>query len=533
VLGLRTDPRPDPKSDPMGYAVLMFIKSNLMLVTMHGPTTPTLRLDGSKPLTIGRNEESDMPLPSGATVSREHAHLKRYDVQDGDMWKIHDNGSRHGTFLNGVKLKPEYGVAIRAGDMITIEPFTFQVVDMNDNLKYTQTQDDSRALDGVSITRIEKTMGGAGLAQERLAALLECSRAIHASETAETMAQALATAANAGTAFSNVAVVRPVGSDGRVELLAASGDIAEDGSLNLSQSLLSAAMEGEPVQFKKTEVVEEQAASILQYSIEEALCIPIKIGQSVVGCIYADNRDGQVGFGTVDDDIEFCTGLAEFAALAMSNLMRMDIERRHAEERQGLLLGTVAALVSAIDAKDTYTRGHSERVAWLSRALAEQIGLDADTLEEVHICGLVHDIGKIGIPEAVLRKPSKLTDEEFDIIKTHPAIGEKILKDVPQLRVALPGVRSHHERWDGNGYPDGTKEEETPLFGRILGVADAFDAMCSSRAYRQALDRNKVLGEITECAGKQFDPELAKSFSDIDFTTYDEMIARHTAQDSI
>jgi HD-GYP domain-containing protein (c-di-GMP phosphodiesterase class II) len=97
----------------------------------------------------------------------------------------------------------------------------------------------------------------------------------------------------------------------------------------------------------------------------------------------------------------------------------------------------------------------------------------------------------------------------------------------------LPGVRSHHERWDGNGYPDGTKQEETPLFGRILGVADAFDAMCSSRAYRQALDRNEVLGEITECAGKQFDPELAKSFLDIDFTTYDEMIARHTTQESI
>ncbi|MEE2912781.1 MAG: HD domain-containing phosphohydrolase, partial [Planctomycetota bacterium] len=229
-------------------------------------------------------------------------------------------------------------------------------------------------------------------------------------------------------------------------------------------------MEGEPVQFKKTGVIEEQAASILQYSIEEALCIPIKIGNSVVGCIYADNRDGQSNIGTVDDDIEFCTGLAEFAALAMSNLMRMDIERRHSEERQGLLLGTVAALVSAIDAKDTYTRGHSERVAWLSRALAEQIGLDLDTIEEVHICGLVHDIGKIGIPESVLRKPSKLTDEEFEIIKTHPAIGEKILRDVPQLKAALPGVRSHHERWDGAGYPDGTKEEATPLFGRILGV---------------------------------------------------------------
>ena len=170
----------------MGYAVRMFIKSNLMLVTMHGPATPTLRLDGNKPLTIGRGEDNDMSLPLGATVSSEHAQLKRYDIQDGDIWKIQDTGSRHGTFLNGVKLKPDYGVAIRAGDMITMEPFTFQVVDLNDNLKYAQTFDDSQSMDGVSITRINKTMGGAGLAQERLAALLECSRSIHASETAET-----------------------------------------------------------------------------------------------------------------------------------------------------------------------------------------------------------------------------------------------------------------------------------------------------------------------------------------------------------
>ena len=511
----------------------MFIKSNLILETMHGPEPLTLRLVGDGPMTIGRSEDNDLVLATGATVSREHAQLKRYDTQDGDTWKLHDNGSRHGTFLNGVKLKAGYGVSIRAGDMITIEPFTFQVVDLNDDRKYAQTLDDVRTMDGVTITRIEQTMGGAGLAQERLAALLECSRSIHAAESDEAMASALATAVNAGTAFNNVAIVRPVGGEGRVELLAASGLIAEEGSLNLSRSLLSAAMEGEPVRFKKTEVLKEQAESILQYSIEEALCIPIKIGQSVAGCIYVDNRDGQVGGGTIDDDIEFCTGLAEIAALAMSNLMRMDIERRHSEERQGLLLGTVSALVSAIDAKDTYTRGHSERVAWLSRALGTAMNLDYDTLEELHICGLVHDIGKIGIPESILRKPSRLTDEEFESIKAHPAIGEKILKDVPQLKATLPGVRSHHERWDGKGYPDGTKKEDTPLFGRILGVADAFDAMCSSRAYRQALDRNEVLNEITEYAGKQFDPTLAKAFLEIDFTQYDEMIAQHTSQESI
>jgi len=213
--------------------------------------------------------------------------------------------------------------------------------------------------------------------------------------------------------------------------------------------------------------------------------------------------------------------------------MRVDIERRHAEERQGLLLGTVGALVAAIDAKDTYTQGHSVRVAWLSKTLAEAVGVQVTTLEEIHICGLVHDIGKIGIPEAILRKAGKLTDDEYDRIKQHPVIGEKILAGVPQLCTVLPGVRSHHERWDGRGYPDGTKEKDTPFFGRLLGVADAFDAMCSSRAYREGLDRGEVLEEVQKCSGSQFDPELVEVFLTLDFSEYDQMIAKHTSQNPL
>jgi HD-GYP domain-containing protein (c-di-GMP phosphodiesterase class II) len=345
------------------------------------------------------------------------------------------------------------------------------------------------------------------------------------------MAEALATAASVATAFSNVAVIRPVGGN-RIEILAAKGRIALEGSPNMSRSLLDAAMEGEPVRFQKAEIVDAQAQSIMQYSIEEALCIPIIIGTSVAGCIYLDNRDGQAKGQSVDDDVEFCTGLAEIASLAMSNLMRVDIERRHTEERHGFLLGTVSALVSAIDAKDTYTCGHSERVAWLSKELAKLMNLDDTIIEQVHICGLVHDIGKIGIPETILQKPGKLTDEEFDRIRAHPVIGENILKDVPQLQPVLPGVRSHHERWDGKGYPDGSSGEETPLFGRILGVADAFDAMCSSRAYRDGLNRSEVLDELTACAGQQFDPKLVQAFLKINFIHYDVMIDFHVSQSS-
>jgi HD-GYP domain-containing protein (c-di-GMP phosphodiesterase class II) len=296
--------------------------------------------------------------------------------------------------------------------------------------------------------------------------------------------------------------------------------------------LLDAALEGEPVRYQKAQMIDEQAQSIMHHNIDEAVCIPIKLSSTVVGCIYIDNRDGQKSGTSSEEDIEFCKALAEIASLAISNLKRIDIELRHSEERHTFLLGTVSALVSAIDAKDTYTCGHSERVAWLSKELAKKLELDAVAVEQIHICGLVHDIGKIGIPESILRKPGKLTDEEFEQIRAHPVIGENILKDVAQLKPVLPGVRSHHERWDGKGYPDGTQGEDTPLFGRILGVADAFDAMCSSRAYRQKLNREEVLDEVTACSGAQFDPNIAKLFLTIDFIHYDVMIDFHVSQTS-
>ena len=504
----------------------MAITTNLVLETLHGPEAHSVELQGDGPMTIGRGQENSLPLPTGATE------ITKHESESGIIWKLHDLGSRHGTFLNGIKLKPTQHVRLRAGDLVGIEPFTFQVVDHNEDNRFTETFDDARTVGGTSILRIDRTQGGIALAQERLQALLECSRTIHTAENENDMAESLANAANAGTAFSNVAVIRPVGGQ-RIEILAAKGRIALEGSPNISRSLLDAAMEGEPVRFKKSEVAEDQAQSIMQYSIEEALCIPILIGAAVAGCIYLDNRDGQSRGQSVDEDIEFATGLADIASLAMSNLMRIDIERRHTEERHSFLLGTVSALVSAIDAKDTYTCGHSERVAWLSKELATAMNLDHDTIEEIHICGLVHDIGKIGISESILQKPGKLTDEEFEQIRAHPEIGENILREVPQLKPVLPGVRSHHERWDGKGYPDGTEGEHTPLFGRILGVADAFDAMCSSRAYRDGLNRAEVLDEMTACSGSQFDPKLVQAFLTIDFIHYDVMVDFHISQASI
>ncbi|MEX2217355.1 MAG: HD-GYP domain-containing protein [Phycisphaerales bacterium] len=199
-------------------------------------------------------------------------------------------------------------------------------------------------------------------------------------------------------------------------------------------------------------------------------------------------------------------------------------------QQQSMFMGTLRSLTAAIDAKDRYTCGHSERVAFMAAQLARAAGLGDAQAEQVHICGLVHDVGKIGVPEAVLSKPGRLTDEEFALIKLHPEIGHRIIRDIPMLEDVLPGVLYHHERWDGRGYPHGVKGAEIPLFARLLALADTFDAMSSTRSYRAAMPRPHVLAEIEKNAGAQFDPDLARRFVLLDFAEYDRIVARHARE---
>jgi HD-GYP domain-containing protein (c-di-GMP phosphodiesterase class II) len=199
------------------------------------------------------------------------------------------------------------------------------------------------------------------------------------------------------------------------------------------------------------------------------------------------------------------------------------------EDQHNLFMGTVQALTAAIDAKDRYTFGHSERVAHLASALALQTGMSRVQAERVRIAGLVHDVGKIGVPEAVLCKSGKLSAQEYEAIKKHPEIGHTILRDISLLGDVLPGVLHHHERFDGKGYPHGLVGETIPYMARLLAVADTFDAMSSTRSYRAAMPRARVLDEIEQCAGSQFDPALARAFLALDLTEYDRIVARHAS----
>lgn len=189
--------------------------------------------------------------------------------------------------------------------------------------------------------------------------------------------------------------------------------------------------------------------------------------------------------------------------------LRFASVRKRQEEIQKLSMQVTSALAQTIDAKDKYTKGHSNRVAKYSRMLAAELGESEKTQEEIYYAALLHDIGKIGIPIAIINKPDKLTDEEYEIIKTHPVIGSDILKSISSMPEIAIGARSHHERYDGKGYPDGLAGENIPWIARIIGVADAYDAMTSNRSYRRYLPQEKVKEEIIRCRGMQFDPAVA------------------------
>lgn len=188
--------------------------------------------------------------------------------------------------------------------------------------------------------------------------------------------------------------------------------------------------------------------------------------------------------------------------------LHAEVERK-TQEIEGLSLHVVHSLADAIDAKDAYTKGHSGRVADYSREIAKRFGYSAERQEEIYMMGLLHDVGKIGVPDEVINKPGKLTDEEFAKIKTHPGRGARILENIKEMPKLATGARWHHERYDGRGYPDGLAGENIPEEARIIAVADAYDAMTSHRSYRDVIPQEVVKGEFEKGSGTQFDPRFA------------------------
>ena len=267
--------------------------------------------------------------------------------------------------------------------------------------------------------------------------------------------------------------------------------------------------------------VKQQLAQVL-YQMEllnAVVCIPSYFSDKLLGLLLLGDKENGKTF--IDEELDFFVALSSNVAMAIRNAqlfreLEYELDRKHQ-----LFIRTTVALAAAIEAKDHYTHGHTNRVTNLSIQIAQRMGIkakknfDGKFMENLHISSLLHDIGKIGVPEHILNKRSSLTVGERNRINEHPMIGVNILKSIKELEGAVSGVKYHHERFDGQGYPEGLKGDQIPLIASIITVADSFDAMNTDRPYRLALNKAEAINEIKHLSGRQFSPQITDVFLEL------------------
>ena len=235
------------------------------------------------------------------------------------------------------------------------------------------------------------------------------------------------------------------------------------------------------------------------YTTHSWLSLPLLIGQEVFGVINLTDKNDCTDF-TIEDEHIMQT-LSEKAGTKLENMALY-------EGIYANLIDTLTSLVTTIEAKDPYTREHSQRVTEYSMLLGQFLNLPDEEIEMLDFAGMLHDIGKIGVRDGILSKPGRLTVDEYHMVKQHPIVGERIVQPLGLVKSELAIIRHHHERYDGSGYPDGLAGEEIPILARIVAVTDAFDAMTTTRSYRKSLSVDRAVSEMTRCAGTQFDPRV-------------------------
>jgi len=258
----------------------------------------------------------------------------------------------------------------------------------------------------------------------------------------------------------------------------------------------------------------EDQVSVAAYQLRSIMCAPLKIKDDLIGVLYVDNR-ARTGLFQ-DSDLELISAFANQAAVAIDNADLFDDLQRSNRDLERAYQATLEGWVKALDLRDKETEGHTQRVTILTERLARSMGVDGDALIHITRGALLHDIGKMGIPDSILLKPGELTDEERTVIKQHPIYAYEMLKPIEFLRPAIDIPYCHHEKWDGSGYPRGLKGMEIPFAARIFPVIDVWDALVSNRPYRKALPHEEVRQRIQADSGKHFDPHVVRAFLEME-----------------
>ena len=284
------------------------------------------------------------------------------------------------------------------------------------------------------------------------------------------------------------------------------GDKVKEIRLKMGEGIAGwVAERGEPLlirDVKKDPRFYKSADKKTDFITRDMICVPVKVKDKIIGVLQAINK--KQGIFT-EDDLKLFKLFSNQVAIALDNA-------RLYEEIRETFFATAGALAEAIEKRDPYTGGHTKRVVDYSLAAAKYLSLSPNEIERLKLSAILHDIGKIGIEDKVLRKPGKLDDEEIKVMKMHPTLGADIMGHIKQLKDLIPGMLHHHERPDGKGYPDGLKDGEIPIIARIIAVADTYDAMTTDRPYRKGLSHQTAIDEIKRYAGPQFDKNIADAF---------------------
>lgn len=480
----------------------------------------TIPLDESRlPLTIGRDPENKIALEHTA-VSRFHCVI----AVDNGSYYVEDLASTNGTFLNGRRVQKEHLspgdelIIANVGIVVEASPSSIYKshapIDVNVSIDIKSPKDAS-----LTLTNPTETLGVkdflSGFAEETdtksynaLKILYKTDRAFRDIEDLKQLMENLidlvmeSMPASRGYIF---LLQRDTGN--LVPYVRRPRQTTErDAELVVSQTILQTAVRQKSSIISSDALVDERfihSRSVAQLKVRSAMCAPLMNRGKVLGIIYLDSTS-EAGLFSRED-------LTLFSAVALKAGIAIDNARLY-DDLRGLFYNTIETLVRTIQAKDQYTAGHSTRVSRLALLIADKLKLTTKEKHQLYLASMLHDIGKIGVPDELLNRPGKLSDEEMDRVRNHVQLGASMIEMLGEMHPIVPLIRHHHEAFDGSGYPDGLKGEEIPLTSRIIAVADMYDAITSDRPYRGRRTNDDAVAEIKRSIGTKLDPRVGQAF---------------------
>ncbi|MCS7016505.1 MAG: HD domain-containing protein [Gemmatales bacterium] len=483
--------------------------------------------ESTETLRVGRLEGQEVVI-NDPSVSRRHAEI-HYTNQG---WMVRDLGSTNGTYLNGVrvgmverKLRPrdllQCGNVLFLAVLVEEDTPRFPVETPSKNLlveSSTQRTWD-QALQVLANSWSDKPKAG-----DRFLTLLRASYHLTRIESPENLLRAILEDAVRALDAQRAAIVLWDDKECRLVIKAVSTGERELSSRAWYSSSLAQRcfQQGESLLCRDARILGELQASssIMEGAMSSIICAVLRSPRKKLGVLHLDRHFSQQPF--TDEDLRLADALAATVSASIECAQLLEKQRE-------MFVQTVTALAQAVEMRDPYTGGHTLRVTEYALMLADALQLTPEKRRILEIGTPLHDIGKIGIDDHILRKAGPLTPEEFEIMKSHTVKGTAILETLPDLKPYIPIVRHHHERWDGTGYPDGLKGEEIDLLPRIVALADAFDAMTSNRPYRPGMPPDLAFQQIRKHAGTQFDPQLAEVFLKLRPQILEKMWLRNNA----